>query len=117
MQDVERLAQGYQTTFKEMTDLYVGIGLDEKSGLHGALRKAVHNVEEILKQQNNLELNNVMLMMRRHEKDYLARKTDKYVKRMQTRHEEFSQLLARSSLDSELQASIGEIDGVLPHVV
>ena len=39
-----------------------------------------------------------MLMMRRHEKDYLARKLDKYVQKMAAEQERFAGLLEASDL-------------------
>lgn len=96
----------YENSFKRLVELKVEAGLDPKSGLHGKLRKAVHNVEGELTRLNssNASLSALkdkllvsMLMMRRHEKDYLARGTEKYIGEMAKRHSEFTTLLATNN--------------------
>jgi methyl-accepting chemotaxis protein len=47
-----------------------------------------------------------MLMMRRHEKDYLARKLDKYLKKMAGEQERFAGLLEASGISSSDKATI-----------
>ena len=65
------------------------LGLDEKSGLQGQLRQAVQSAEEVLKEINRPELTVKMLMMRRHEKDFIMRQNTKYLDRLNARIEEF----------------------------
>jgi len=48
-------------------------------GLEGKLRKSVHNAEAETKNQKNLNAQVSILMLRRHEKDYMLRKDLKYV--------------------------------------
>ena len=56
-------------------------GLDHESGLQGAFRKAAHEVEAVLK-ENDFRAGEVSyLTLRRHEKDYQLRKSEKYVSR------------------------------------
>ncbi|MES0812742.1 methyl-accepting chemotaxis protein [Roseibium sp. SCPC15] len=85
------------------------MGLDENSGLQGALRSAVHNVEERLKAANLDALTVKMLMMRRHEKDFMLRGKDKYVGRIDKRREEFAGLLTQSGLAANEQAEINQL--------
>eukprot|EP00903_Cladosiphon_okamuranus_P002487 g2485.t1 len=86
------------------------MGLDETSGLQGELRSAVHNVEENLKAAGLDALTVKMLMMRRHEKDFMLRGTDKYIGRIDDRRSEFAELLPKSGLSASEQA---EISGLL----
>jgi methyl-accepting chemotaxis protein len=65
------------------------LGLDEKSGLQGQLRQAVRSVEDALKELNQPQLEVKMLMMRRHEKDFIMRRDTKYLDRLNARIEEF----------------------------
>lgn len=58
----------YQAAFSEVVQLQQEIGLTPKTGLYGTLRTAVHNVETLLKQYNQLELEVAMLQLRRNEK-------------------------------------------------
>ncbi|MES0883779.1 methyl-accepting chemotaxis protein [Roseibium sp. SCP14] len=85
------------------------MGLDENSGLQGALRSAVHNVEERLKAANLDALTVKMLMMRRHEKDFMLRGKDKYVGRIDKRREEFASLLTQSGLAASEQAELNQL--------
>ncbi|MEH6544262.1 MAG: methyl-accepting chemotaxis protein [Porticoccaceae bacterium] len=88
----------YQLNFMGMVELQKDLGLDESSGLLGSLRQAVHEVESVLAEAKQIELTASMLMMRRHEKDFLARKTDKYIGKMESEKENFTTLLNQSSL-------------------
>jgi len=57
------------------------IGLDEQAGLRGSLRTSVHTLETKIRQLNNNELTVSVLMLRRHEKDFLLRGADKYLQK------------------------------------
>jgi methyl-accepting chemotaxis protein len=95
---VEDTFTRYLAQFSRVKESWVTIGLTEKEGLRGTLRKKVHAVEEALKQYNSTDLMLTMLMMRRHEKDFILREDVKYVERMSARVAEFSQQLEQSSL-------------------
>lgn len=82
------------------------LGLNEKLGLQGALRAAVHEIEEILKTQGNDALTVKMLMMRRHEKDFIMRLQDKYVARIDARQKEFKEIMAASAIAQDDQSTI-----------
>ena len=72
----------HEESFSKLVALNERMGLDEKSGLQGALRSAVHAVEEKLATANLDALTVKMLMMRRHEKDFMLRGSDKYIGRI-----------------------------------
>ncbi|MDQ6978650.1 MAG: methyl-accepting chemotaxis protein [Mariprofundaceae bacterium] len=76
------------------------LGLDENSGLLGELRQAVHAVEAILNNEQEIVLSHSMLMMRRHEKDFLARQKDQYVMEMAEERKRFESLLTASQLST-----------------
>lgn len=78
---VKENIDNYRQRFVEVTQLMTQIGLSEKEGYLGWLRKLVHKVENTLKREDELEVSVSMLMLRRHEKDFLAREDWKYVKR------------------------------------
>ncbi len=100
---VKRILENYSKEFKAMVKLKVRNGLDHKSGLLGALRNSVHKVEKVLGQYNEMELANSMLMMRRHEKDFIARGLDKYIGKMNLQYSRFIQLLDKSTLSATQQ--------------
>jgi len=104
--------QNYETHFKKIVDLKLKLGLSEKEGLRGLLRSAVHNVETDLKKANDFELMTSMLMLRRHEKDFLARKTPKYVDRINKEIPNFKEILVNSYLvnDTDKQKISSLID-------
>jgi len=82
-------------------------GLNEKLGLEGALRKAVHGIEEKLNSLDNVDaLKVLMLMMRRHEKDFLMRKQSKYIDRIDLRQAEFEDELHRSKISLNTQIEL-----------
>ena len=88
----------YRTQFKQVADIRQDVGMSETEGLLGALRKSVHDAEEILTKHSQDRLTIIMLMMRRHEKDFLARLDAKYVAEFTKRAEEFDVALNNSSL-------------------
>jgi methyl-accepting chemotaxis protein len=81
----------YVATFDQLAEKVRLLGLDEESGLQGSLRDAVKEAETVLETLDQPELNVKMLMMRRHEKDFIMRVDDKYVGRLNDRVAEFKQ--------------------------
>ncbi len=88
----------YAEQFGRVIEGQRALGLDENKGMQGALRASVHSVEEQLKGYDNPRLSILMLMMRRHEKDFLARLDAKYAAEMKTRAGEFAIALERSGV-------------------
>jgi len=109
---LERLSTGIQAhmdKFASVVALQQEIGLDEKSGLQGNLRGAVHAVEERLKEAKLDALTVKMLMMRRHEKDFMLRGAEKYIGRIDTRRGEFDALLATAELDPAYKREVSQL--------
>ena len=98
VQQLSDLSQEYEKGFQLMVAEQIMLGINEKSGLLGSLRKSVHDVEVSLKEFNNDPLAVKMLMMRRHEKDYIARGDEKYIGRMAERKGQFGVLLQDSGI-------------------
>jgi len=78
----DALMTKYQETFAELVKLNRAVGLTPSEGFEGELRKTVHELEGQIKELGNSDLMAAMLMMRRHEKDFLLRNATKYVDRM-----------------------------------
>ena len=107
---IETSFDNYASQFDKITDLQREIGLDEESGLLGSLRASVHNVEEALDQYKADKLTIIMLMMRRHEKDFLARIDPKYVARIDDRLAEFGPALtAADSIPAAEKQKIADL--------
>ena len=73
----------------------VKLGLNEKLGLSGSLRAAVHDIETKLKEVDDPRLTSGMLMMRRHEKDFMLRRDQKYVEALKKTAADISRQLSR----------------------
>ncbi|MGO1120508.1 methyl-accepting chemotaxis protein [Rhodovibrionaceae bacterium A322] len=106
---IESTYQDYQKQFTVVQEDWLLLGLSPKEGLRGSLRGAVHKVESKLKEFDQPRMAVTMLMMRRHEKDFLMRKDPKYVDRMVKRRQEFSEQLAASSLPDADKAEITQL--------
>ncbi|MGJ8571366.1 MAG: methyl-accepting chemotaxis protein [Hoeflea sp.] len=93
----------YVTGFGSVVEKNLLVGLDEKSGLQGSLRTAVQEAEAFLDTLGQPEMLVKMLMMRRHEKDFIMRGDEKYVGRLNDRVAEFKQfpLSMFGSLDNQ----------------
>jgi methyl-accepting chemotaxis protein len=98
--DVSKLSNildDYQVHFNKLAESTKITGLDHNSGLRGSLREAVHQAEEQLKPYAELTLD--MLMLRRHEKDFLARKDNKYINKFDQTFSKFESTLSLLDLD------------------
>ncbi len=69
----------YRNGFETLANQQKVIGLHPKDGAYGALRKAVHEVEVLIKGANDHELLAAMLQLRRAEKDFMLRFDKKYL--------------------------------------
>jgi len=103
---VRRDLGAYAALFKTLADGQKRVGLDENDGLMGKLRGSIHAVEDSLKAHDELHLAVLMLMMRRHEKDFFARLDGKYVDDFDTRIGEFRQAIGASAVPKAARAEI-----------
>ncbi|CAA7612373.1 Methyl-accepting chemotaxis protein [Candidatus Terasakiella magnetica] len=108
---VEMVRKGvgvYVEAFLKVSGEQTRVGLTEKEGLMGALRASVHEVESILKSNDDLRLAVLMLMMRRHEKDFLARLDPKLVDELGKRVAEFEKAIASSQVPAAERPAVLE---------
>ncbi len=77
-------------------------------GLSGSLRTAVHDIEARLKDIDNPRLTSWMLMMRRHEKDFMLRRDQKYAGELKKAAAEFMKALAAAGIAPDVTAEITE---------
>ncbi|MCW8914755.1 MAG: methyl-accepting chemotaxis protein [Magnetovibrio sp.] len=99
----------YVESFQKIVSTWQTIGLTPKEGLRGKLRKAVATVEGELKKYDKPRLTVIMLMMRRHEKDFFMRLDPKYIKRQDARMAEFDDLLATTDIPEAERANIEKL--------
>ncbi|MDQ6973413.1 MAG: hypothetical protein Q9M10_00900, partial [Mariprofundaceae bacterium] len=91
--------QHFDSEARLMMDMREKLGLTEKLGLRGALRDSVHRAERRIKALKQDDLMVSMLMLRRHEKDFMLRHHEKYLSQQKDEMEHFSQLLENSSIN------------------
>ena len=95
----------YSDVFYRLADQQEEIGLDPKSGLYGALRSAVHDIEDSAQSAGDYQLLYHMLMLRRHEKDFMLRYDPKYMDKFDQQINGFRTALADSPLAGDSQVS------------
>ncbi|OCP15660.1 chemotaxis protein [Ensifer sp. LC163] len=97
--DLDALQSGlrkYATAFSHLVTKDKDLGLDASSGLEGAMREAVHSIEQQLEATADLELRASMLMLRRHEKDFILRRQSQYIETHSAEIETFSKLTKKA---------------------
>ena len=99
----------YATRFSNVVAAQKLVGFNENDGLQGKLRAAVHSVESKLKTFDRPRLAVLMLMMRRHEKDFMLRGEEKYGDELTKRVAEFLPELAKSDLPDDAKADIRKL--------
>lgn len=84
-------------------------GLDESSGLQGAFRDAVHELEERVQRQEVSGLEAAVLQMRRREKDYLLRGDPAYVTMVDAIGADIETRIQASPLPSSEQSALSAL--------
>ncbi len=91
----EELSKGFVNYSVIFTNIVKNIDEegDSKTGIRGALRSTAHNIEKIIQKDNlNNQFMVYLLTLRRHEKDFLLRRADKYLTSVKKRVEEIQAL-------------------------
>ncbi len=104
--NVEKHFEEYVHQFEKVQKMWTIAGYTPKEGLRGELRKAVQAVEKKLAPYDVYPLTIKMLMMRRHEKDFLMRRDAKYIDRMAKRKIEFEQQIAWAPIPDDAKGEI-----------
>jgi methyl-accepting chemotaxis protein len=100
--------KSYASDFAALVSAEVKLGLNETLGLSGSLRTAVHDIEARLKEIDNPRLTSGMLMMRRHEKDFMLRRDQKYAGELKKAAVEFRSVLAAAEIPSAVSDEISQ---------
>jgi methyl-accepting chemotaxis protein len=96
----------YAADFNALVTAEIKLGLNETLGLSGSLRGAVHDIEAKLKELDNPRLTSWMLMMRRHEKDFMLRRDPKYVAELKKAATEFSKAMEADSVPASVSTDV-----------
>lgn len=87
------LISDYKEIFNQIVTLQLEIGLDADSGLYGALRSAVHDIEALSEEAGQHEILVHLLMLRRNEKDFMLRRDMKYLTKFEKNYTKFTNAL------------------------
>ena len=102
----------YQGHFAAVVDQKLKLGLDENAGLEGRLRVSVHDIEAKVAALHKPVLMSDMLMMRRHEKDFMLRRDRKYGDEMKKSASDFTADVDAADISeaakAELKQKLGE---------
>jgi methyl-accepting chemotaxis protein len=93
----------YQAAFLGLISVQKNIGLNEKDGLYGSLRTAVHNAEDELKELSDYKLTSMMLTLRRNEKDFMLRENIKYLTKLDDNLAKMRAAIVESSYSSDVK--------------
>lgn len=110
--DLDRARQsliGYQEQFQQLVTQLEQNGLNPNSGLQGQLRNAVHEAEKLINEQANDRLAKEMLMLRRHEKDFLLREDLKYRAQFDKAFEQFQGSLQQATLPDTTRSTLSRL--------
>jgi methyl-accepting chemotaxis protein len=108
IQDLSRGLNLYREKFFLLVKQQETVGLHAKDGLYGSLRSEVHQIENLIVDRekssgSSFELHSLMrtmLMLRRHEKDFMLRRDIKYVDKFNSRIEIMRNKLMESDGDN-----------------
>jgi len=110
LSSIKQLIKSVNLTFLLSVEIIEKVGLDEDSGLRGKLRNAAHRVENVLGQLNNHELSYHLLMLRRHEKDFLLRHHNQYIEKYEKEWDSLLRLFVNSPLtETDKKLAIAEL--------
>ncbi len=81
-----RYFKQYQQRLDTLVSMQTYIGLSPKEGLYGSLRASIHEAEAAIKGSRNTPLEAAMLTLRRNEKDFMLRRSQKYITKFDTNY-------------------------------
>ena len=98
--------ENYANDFAVVATVQTKIGLNETSGLSGSLRKAVDIVEAGAAEINDPKLTGRLLTMRRHEKDFMLWRDDRYAGEFKKAVVAFTMVLTEMDLPYDVQEKL-----------
>jgi methyl-accepting chemotaxis protein len=103
----------YNILFDQIIEASIVKGLDKNSGALGKLRAATHELEDVIKSQNNLQAQVHLLMLRRHEKDFILRSDASYLDKLLSVSKQLNSLLVGASNKSLLSTYVSEFENLV----
>lgn len=97
--------QAYVDEFDKLVDINTKIGFKD-FGIEGELRESIHNLENSLKNMTgNKDIEISMLMLRRHEKDFMLRKDLQYVEQFNNESNKILKLINSGNFPAAFKSS------------
>ncbi|AEG93024.1 methyl-accepting chemotaxis protein [Ramlibacter tataouinensis] len=109
--ELEKTNAAYRQAFLAAANTQIALGVDENAGLQGALRKAVREAEALADKSGALDIENSVLQLRRHEKDFILRERQEFADRHAKEAQRLQQLIAGARLDGAARAQLAELAG------
>jgi methyl-accepting chemotaxis protein len=106
--EIERLIQVYLERFRAIVEAWRTKGLDHNSGLEGAFRDRVHDLEDRAGNFKAGRLYLQLLQIRRAEKDLGLRRDPVYQEKVERLIDGFRGLIAVSELDADVKDALAE---------
>lgn len=104
--DVRAGVAAYTASFTALAGYVRHVGLTENAGLLGELRLAVRNAEQQIVTVDAAKVQVSILLMRRHEKDFLARLDPRYIAELKAEMPKFAAALATVDLADTVRRDI-----------
>ncbi|WP_319467687.1 methyl-accepting chemotaxis protein [uncultured Pseudodesulfovibrio sp.] len=111
--NIVQYISAYHAAFMKVVGYWQARGLTHDTGLQGDFRKAVHAVEARVKELSgemsryeSRDLMAEMLMLRRYEKDYLLRGSEKYIKRVDKQLGLLDEKVSTLSINSDYRSEL-----------
>ncbi|WP_407333514.1 methyl-accepting chemotaxis protein [Enterovibrio sp. 27052020O] len=102
----------YQQDFSSLVVQRVNVGVEYDTGLQGIARTASHRVEQAIQRIQDDTIYKMLLMLRRHEKDFLLRSDVKYVDEFNAQMSNVGLVIASSEIPSShrllMETSLGD---------
>jgi methyl-accepting chemotaxis protein len=98
---IQKSFAAYVAQFEKVVKGRKTIGLTEKEGLRGRLRKAVLDAEKLIRERKDPALEAALLSMRRAEKDFLLENDPKYISQLKSGSETFQKLVTARIKDED----------------
>ena len=99
----------YRSSFLALVAIQQTIGLSPTDGLYGKLRDAVHKAEKEIDTLGDSVLLADMLMLRRHEKDFMLRSKVKYINEFNDAYTIFQKELEKRDYSASEKSKINEV--------
>jgi len=96
----ELFMKAYHKSIKELFVSSEELGLNDDAGLLGVMITAAREIEKMILAEKNNEMEVQILMMRRHEKGFLAREDEKYIESQTLSLAELNKLIAASNVNA-----------------